>query len=42
MFTVPMSNERIIKIVSKHKVITSDIPLPCHVIFAVFLYCGSF
>jgi hypothetical protein len=31
MFTVPISNERIIKIVNKHKVITNDIPLPCHI-----------
>jgi hypothetical protein len=30
-FTVPMSNERIIKIVNKHKVITDDKPLPCHI-----------
>ncbi|MGA7542269.1 MAG: hypothetical protein WBW34_04320, partial [Nitrososphaeraceae archaeon] len=31
MFTVPISNERIIKIVNKHKVITNDIPLTCHI-----------
>ena len=38
-----MFNEKIIKIVNKHKVITNDKPLPYHVsYYAVFLYCGSF
>src|SRR6187431_1213528 len=38
-----MFNERIIKIVNKHKVVINNKPLPYHVsIYAVFLYCGSF
>ena len=41
IFTVPMFNERIIKIVNKHKVVINDKPLPYHVSYMQYFYIAG-
>ncbi|MDW0198054.1 MAG: hypothetical protein QOD16_04880, partial [Nitrososphaeraceae archaeon] len=40
-FTVPMLNERTIKIVNKHKVVINDKPLPYPVSYMQYFYIAA-